>query len=385
MAKNGRNLAYLRATNQGTLLKTILLSGSCTRLDLASALNLTAMSISFITSDLLEKGILCEVIDDTRSNVPGRHSAKLSLVPEKVTAIGISISRSIVRVTLTDLLGTIMYNQKTFLDETTTSASLTEFLIESVQKILDLFPRDNILGIGISSIGIVDTRQGMLSETTNFFGISDWPIANILQEHFQMTTYILEDMKASALAEFYFGSAKNYSDFVYLGITNGIGVGVLANGKLFEGHSGFAGEIGHVTLYNHGEKCPCGNVGCAEMYLSIPVILKKAGLSRWIDFLAFCEREPDNPILAQFIDDVGTVLVTIANLFDPQAIIIGHEGSMLNHDCYQKMQEFLSARAVTRRLHHITVRPSSLFDDRIAYLNAPAVIFSRLFQGDFKL
>ena len=58
LAKNGKNLTYLRASNQGAILKTILLSGPSTRLELAAALNLTAMSISYITSDLLEKGIL---------------------------------------------------------------------------------------------------------------------------------------------------------------------------------------------------------------------------------------------------------------------------------------------------------------------------------------
>lgn len=377
-------MTYLRAANQGAILKTILLSGPSTRLELASALNLTAMSISYITSDLLEKGILCEISADTRSNVPGRHSSQLTLVPEKITAIGISISRGTVRFTLVDLLGKIMYSRENLLDETTNCAFLTQLLIENVQKILDEFPQNHMLGIGISAIGIVDTRRGTLSETTDFFGICDWPIGNLLQEHFQMPTYIVEDMKSSALAESYYGSAKNYTDFVYLGITRGIGVGVIYNGKLFEGHNGFSGEIGHITLYNHGLKCPCGNMGCMEMYLSVPVILKKAGLLRWEDFLTFCEREPENPILEQFLEDIGVALVTLANLFDPQAIIVGHEGAMLNTHCYQRMQEILNERAITRRLRRITVHPSSL-SERISYLNAPAVVFSRLFLGEFKL
>lgn len=384
MVKNGKNLTYLRAANQGAILKTILLSGPSTRLELASALNLTAMSISYITSDLLEKGILCEISADTRSNVPGRHSSQLALVPEKITAIGISISRGTVRFTLVDLLGKIMYSRESLLDETTNCAFLTQLLIENVQKILDEFPQNHMLGIGISAIGIVDTRRGTLSETTDFFGICDWPIGNLLQEHFQMPTYIVEDMKSSALAESYYGSAKNYTDFVYLGITRGIGVGVIYNGKLFEGHNGFSGEIGHITLYNHGLKCPCGNMGCMEMYLSVPVILKKAGLLRWEDFLTFCEREPENPILEQFLEDIGVALVTLANLFDPQAIIVGHEGAMLNTHCFQRMQEILNERAITRRLRRITVHPSSL-SERISYLNAPAVVFSRLFLGEFKL
>ena len=342
------------------------------------------MSISYITSDLLEKGILCEISADTRSNVPGRHSSQLALVPEKITAIGISISRGTVRFTLVDLLGKIMYSRESLLDETTNCAFLTQLLIENVQKILDEFPQNHMLGIGISAIGIVDTRRGTLSETTDFFGICDWPIGNLLQEHFQMPTYIVEDMKSSALAESYYGSAKNYTDFVYLGITRGIGVGVIYNGKLFEGHNGFSGEIGHITLYNHGLKCPCGNMGCMEMYLSVPVILKKAGLLRWEDFLTFCEREPENPILEQFLEDIGVALVTLANLFDPQAIIVGHEGAMLNTHCFQRMQEILNERAITRRLRRITVHPSSL-SERISYLNAPAVVFSRLFLGEFKL
>ena len=125
-------------------------------------------------------------------------------------------------------------------------------------------------------------------------------------------------------------------------------------------------------------------MGCMEMYLSVPVILKKAGLLRWEDFLTFCEREPENPILEQFLEDIGVALVTLANLFDPQAIIVGHEGAMLNTHCFQRMQEILNERAITRRLRRITVHPSSL-SERISYLNAPAVVFSRLFLGEFKL
>lgn len=384
MVKNGKNLTYLRAANQGAILKTILLSGPSTRLDLASTLNLTAMSISYITSDLLEKGILCELSAEARCNAPGRHSTQLALVPEKIMAIGVSIARAFVRFTLADLQGTVIYSRKILLDEQTTSERLTLLLIENMQTILCNYPQHRILGIGISAIGIVDTRSGTLSETTDFFGIHNWPIARILQEHFELPVYIVEDMKSSALAESYYGSAKNYTDFVYLGITRGIGIGVIYNGKLFEGHNGFSGEIGHVTLYNHGLKCPCGNMGCMEMYLSVPVILKKAGLLSWDEFLAFCEEDPDNPILAQLLEDLGVALVTLANLFDPQAIIVGHEGAMLNSACFEKMQEILNERAITRRLRSITVHPSSL-SDRISYLNAPAVVFSRLFLGEFKL
>lgn len=384
LAKNGKNLTYLRAANQGALIKTILLSGPSTRLELAAALNLTAMSISYITSDFLEKGILSEIADDTPSNVPGRHSAQLALVPRKITAIGISISRNSVYCTLTDLLGEIMYSNELRLTSLTTQDFLTQLLTKNVQLILDQFPDVHILGIGISAVGIVDTRQGTVCETTDFFDICDWPIGAILQEHFQMPTYIVEDMKSSALAESYYGAAKNYSDFVYLGVTHGIGVGVIHNGKLFEGYNGFSGEIGHTTLYRHGLKCPCGNTGCMEMYLSVPAVLKKTGLSSWDEFLILCEREPDNPVLEQFLEDIGVSLVTIANLFDPQAIIIGHEGSLLNRICFERMQQYLNERTMTRRLRKTVVHPSSL-SHRISFLNAPAVVFSRLFLGEFKL
>lgn len=384
MAKSGKNLTYLRATNQGAILKTILLSGPKTRLELAAALNLTAMSISYITSDLLEKGILTELSADTKNNTPGRHSAQLALVPRKITAIGVSISRNTVNCTLADLSGKVMYNNKIALTDLTTQDFLTKLIIKNVQLILDQFPDAHILGIGISAVGIVDSRKGTVCETTDFFGICDWPIGNILKDHFQIPTYIVEDMKSSALAESYYGIAKNYSDFVYLGVTRGIGVGVIYNGKLFEGHSGFSGEIGHITLYNSGLPCPCGNTGCMEMYLSVPVILEKAGLSSWEEFLVYCEREPNSPVLQQFLDDIGVALVTLSNLFDPQAIIIGHEGATLNSYCFDRMQRTLNERTMTRRICKTVVHPSSL-SQRISYLNASSIVFSHLFLGDFKL
>ena len=83
-------------------------------------------------------------------------------------------------------------------------------------------------------------------------------------------------MNASALAEKLYGNGRNISDFVYIGVTNGIGSGIISNDNLFAGEMGFSGEIGHTTINYEGPKCACGNTGCLELYASIPEIEKQA-------------------------------------------------------------------------------------------------------------
>ncbi len=79
-----------------------------------------------------------------------------------------------------------------------------------------------------------------------------------------MKTIVLQECHALCLAEQVYGAAKGVSDFAMLDISEGLGLGVMHGDKLLQGHSGFAGELGHVTVELDGRPCGCGNHGCLE-------------------------------------------------------------------------------------------------------------------------
>lgn len=385
MAKTAKNLTYLRAQNQGAVLRTLLMGKNISKQELAQRLNLTPMSISYITNDLLEKGILTQnQAQPIPKNSPGRRAVALEIATHRLLAIGVSISRRHLRVSLSDICGQtirlISHRHPSVLNK----EDLTAQIIANIEELLLLAPREHILGIGVSCIGLVDIREKTVINTTDFFDIQNWPIGKFLQEHFGFNCYVVEDMKAAGLAEYYYGAARTFNDFIYLGITYGLGAGIISNSKLLEGNRGFCGEVGHTTLYHDGKTCGCGNRGCAEMYLSVGAILERMGLKDWQDFAALCQKSPQDPAVQSIVRDLTTLLVNIVNCYDPQAVIIGHEGAVFSKELFEQMDAEVNRRIIAGGIKNVKILPSAI-SEKIHALNGAAVVFSRLFGGEFKL
>lgn len=380
-----KNLTYLRAGNQGAVLRTLLRGENISKQELAHRLNLTPMSISYIAGDLLEKGILQENRKKRiKKETPGRRGIALSITPERLLAIGVSVSRKNLCVSLVDLCGKILRCKSHRHGETVTAESLTDKIIGDITEILGSVNKENVLGIGISSSGLVDMQEKTIIMTTDFHGIANWKIGRILEEKFSLPCFVAEDMKAAGLAEYYYGAAKNLSDFIYLGITYGLGAGVIAGGKLLEGNRGFCGEVGHTTLYHDGETCGCGNRGCAEMYLSVGAIKKRTGLKTFDAFVSLSEKEPQNAKVTEIAHDLSTLLVNIVNTFDAEAIVIGHEGAALPSSFFETVSIEVNRRILAKSVKTVQILPSEI-PGEIHALNGAAIIFFQLFAGYFKL
>lgn len=379
---NAKNLTYLRAQNQGAILKAVLLGENVTKQELARLTGLTAMSISNITNDLLEKGILTEHREGIKKETPGRRAVALELVEGRLLAIGVSVSRRHLRCALVDLSGNVLKILSHRQPQELTAQSLTEQIFTDIRALMQEAPKEYILGIGVSCIGLVDMREKKVAVATDFYGIRDWPIGRLLEEEFDLPCLVVEDMKAAGLAELYYGAAGGLNDFVYLGLTYGLGAGVISNSKLLEGNRGFCGEVGHTTLYHDGKTCGCGNRGCAETYLSVGAILERAGLEDWQEFTALSNRQ--DPVVKSVLRDLTTLLVNIVNIYDTEAVLIGHEGALLSGAFFERLNEEVNRRIMARAVKTVSIRPSVL-PDKIHALSGAAIIFSRLFGGEFKL
>ncbi len=380
-----KNLTYLRARNQGAVLQTLLREENISKRELAHRLNLTPMSISYIAGDLLEKGILQENrTERIKKETPGRRGIALSVTPNRLLAIGVSVSRRHLCVSLVELCGRTLCCKSHRHGEKVTTDSLTAQIIKDISEMLESVQRENVLGIGVSCSGLVDMQEKTIIFTTDFHGISNWKIGKILEEKFLLPCFVAEDMKAAGLAEYYYGAAKDLSDFIYLGITYGLGAGVIAGGKLLEGNRGFCGEVGHTTLYHDGVLCGCGNRGCAEMYVSAGAISERAGVEDWSAFIALCEKEPQNAKVAEIRHDLSTLLVNIINSFDTEAVVIGHEGADLPHAFFALLEGEVNSRILAKNVKNVEILPS-LIPKEIHALNGAAICFFQLFAGNFKL
>ena len=151
---------------------------------------------------------------------------------------------------------------------------------EDIKRIIVSVSRDILSGcsdedmpdcIGVSIPGLADPQAGKWKYAP-FSGISDLPVRDILEEEFGLPVALENDCNICALGEKVYGAAKDYNDFIWITVSNGIGSGLFLDGKIYEGSSGGAGELGHMNLIPGGRKCPCGRKGCFEGYAAGPGI-----------------------------------------------------------------------------------------------------------------
>lgn len=381
--QTGKNLTYLRQFNQGLVLKNLLIHGPSSRHALSVSLGLTKMTITNIVNDLLDRNIVIEVDCEVPSSA-SRKAGCISLNPGVLYAIGVHVYRDSVCCSIVDIAGNLLERRETVLNAKTTRQTLTAAIKAHIGQFLQQYSDKLIIGIGVASIGLVDSKRGVVISTTNFYDIADWNIGEELSSAFSLPVYVINDMKAAALAEHYYGAERSFCSFIYMGISTGIGAGIILNGELFEGGSGYNGSIGHVSINRDGPLCPCGNRGCLELYTSVPNVLRNSHCRTWSEFLQLFDAVELSPVAEQFLTDLSVALTSLTNIFNPEAIFIGHEGARLNDYCFEKLRIAVNTSSLIRNVRKVEIMPSSL-NGRIGYLNAIAAIFSRLLSGEIPL
>jgi glucokinase len=221
---------------------------------------------------------------------------------------------------------------------------------------------EQITGIGVGAPGPLDSRTGVVFAPPNLPGWQNTPLGDILRAEFHMPIYIENDANAAALGEYLFGAGQGAHNLVYLTISTGIGGGIITEGKILDGVSGTAGELGHMTIDMHGPRCNCGNIGCLERLASGTGIALRANeaiaLGQGDELLAFAlahesleDQGADTPydqrvaaphvnartvalaaeagiplareIIAQTAEALATGIVNILHIFNPDILILG--------------------------------------------------------------
>jgi predicted NBD/HSP70 family sugar kinase len=191
-----------------------------------------------------------------------------------------------------------------------------------------------LLGIGLGVPGSVDEHRGMLKHAPNL-GWSEVQIASRLGSALTIAgvssarIFVQNEADAAALGEFEFGKHPIPEPLVYLSLGAGVGVGIVANDRLFIGGDGSAGELGHSILQVDGPKCFCGRRGCAEAFISLRAIgTQIAGGGEALSIAALAEMaargdERMREVLARAGQYLGVLAHNIWTAFKPGRIVFG--------------------------------------------------------------
>ncbi len=188
---------------------------------------------------------------------------------------------------------------------------------------LDLNP--SVLGIGCA--GSVTPKSGTVRTSPNFAGWKDIPLKQWSESDFKVPSFVDNDANCAVVAEWKLGQGRGLRDLVLLTLGTGVGGGLVLNNRLYRGRTGTAGELGHLSIYANGEQCPCGNRGCLERYCSGSAIRRLAGDVSSKEVFASPENPRHAKVISAFLSDFSTALASIANAFDPEAILLGGQVS----------------------------------------------------------
>lgn len=332
----GLNGQQAKQYNKALLLKIIATQGPISRVRLSKLTQLSKMTISNLVSEYIAEGVVFE--KGTEESVAGRKPALLDVVPDALLTLGVYISREYVQAGIVDLKGSMMRSEQVRLSAAETETSFMRKLFMLTDSVVRDNMAQNLWGIGISSIGPLNVREGVILNPPNFHNIRNLSVVGPLAERYHLPAYLENDMNASSLAELYFGNGQTMNNFIYVGITSGVGAGVIIDRNLYNGNRGYGGEIGHITVDIDGNLCGCGNRGCLETYVSVPATVewarqeyKRSGEPipeiTWLGLVdgAAMGNKIHRAAIERMCRYLAAALVTAVNLFDPECIFIGEE------------------------------------------------------------
>lgn len=191
---------------------------------------------------------------------------------KKVVA-GVDIGGTNTRFGLVDEKGKVL-SEKDF--KTTDYPKIEGFvtaLVAGIKKLVAANKEFQLAGIGIGAPD-ANFHRGTIEHAPNLVWKGIIPLCDMIKKKINVPVVVTNDANAAAMGEMIFGGAKKMKDFIVLTLGTGLGSGIVIDGKMVYGHTGFAGELGHMTVVPGGRECGCGRKGCFEAYASATGLVK---------------------------------------------------------------------------------------------------------------
>ena len=339
----------LSKMNGRQVLRTLLLHGPLSRAELARVTGTTPPTVSKAVETLLDSHLIEE---HEPAAAFGRPARKLGLAARQVQVLGLVIDAEWCRVVSAGLDGRTTPEQTR---KFPTPDSYDELLALAVEHAGHLIHQNGVpaLGVGVSVPGLVDYRkkQSLLSPNV--------PITNgrspslDLEQRLGVECVLVQEEHALCLAERYFGSARGLDNFAMLDVSTGVGLGVMSGGRLLTGHSGLAGEVGHITVELRGRQCGCGNTGCLETVACDTALAwtvsqrlgRKVDIEEVITLAQSGELSLDEE-LETLCDYLAVGLAAVINLFNPSSLFVHGRLFSLDERLFPRLIERAKGRTL---------------------------------------
>ena len=309
--------------------------------DLSKELNTSIPTITKLVGELIDEGFLVDM--GKQGTTGGRRPSIYGLNPSAGYLVGTEVRRKSISVAVTNFKGQLIdyYKEVPFVLKNSEESfrELCTLVTDLIEKIG--ISHDHVLAYGFNLSGRVNNETGYCF--TYFIG-EDRPIAAFLEDELECPVYVENDSRAMTYGEYICGVANNEEDMLFINVAWGLGMGMITDGKLSYGKSGFSGEIGHFPLLDNDQMCHCGKIGCLETGASGSAIYRifteklsegrastlaerfNKGEEITLDDILNAANEED--VLAiEVVEEIGTVLgraiAGLINIFNPELVVIG--------------------------------------------------------------
>ena len=256
------NVDLVKQLNSAAVYRLIDQYGPISRIQIAEQSQLAPASVTKITRQLIERGLIKEV--DQQASTGGRRAISIVTETRNFHAIGVRLGRHDATITLFDLSSKVLAEEHYPLPERT-QQTLEHALLNAIAQFIDSYQRKlrELIAISVILPGLVDPDSGKIHYMPHI-QVENWGLVEALEERFKVTCFVGHDIRSLALAEHYFGASQDCEDSILVRVHRGTGAGIISNGRIFIGRNGNVGEIGHIQVEPLGERCHCGNFGCLE-------------------------------------------------------------------------------------------------------------------------
>lgn len=363
------NQQLIKRENKDLVLQLIKNNTSLSRADIAQISGLNKGTVSSLVAELIDEKLIEETGPGESSG--GRRPVMLQFNEQAGCVIAIDLGVNYILGILTDLQGNILEQKKHPYIPTSTEQTINN-LKQYIEDLLSKAPSTpyGVVGIGIGAPGIVDKNSSVVLAPN--LGWKNSSLKNELESYFSIPVLIENEANAGAYGEKMFGLGKNIDDLVYISTGMGIGTGIIIDGKLYRGISGFSGEFGHMTVNMNGETCRCGNIGCWELYASEHYLISKVVESHLmnnhnvndvtVEKIIDLAENGNEEIVKLFKNtaiNLGMGIVNIVHALNPKKIIIGNRLADAKKWMEPYVQAYVKEHTMTSHETEVTVQFSN--------------------------
>jgi predicted NBD/HSP70 family sugar kinase len=318
-------------------------AGLIPRVQLAKDLGVSPASVTTLSSDLIEAGLIEEVAAPRENDAGrGRPAVALGVRAQAHRVAGMKLSDREHTAVIVDFAGKLIADES--IPRRPGPMSLPEIL-ETIETLLALVctkagvDRAELSAVGIGLPGFVDCAEGTVF-WSSILAERSVPIAAAATARLGLPVYVDNDANLVALAELWFGAGRSLSDFAVVTIEHGVGMGFVMNHRIYRGAQRLGMELGHTKVQLDGALCRCGQRGCLEAYVADYALAREATTAlNW----GHKESQPINVLLESLYDHakagnttaksifrragryLAVGLSNVVNLFDPSLIILSGE------------------------------------------------------------